>query len=120
MAHFGAHRWHLRFWRLGVILQAPGAPNRSNRRAAAHKVGQQAWSKPNLTHLGFACQVWVLSWAFLAFRGGAESFHNVASEIALRSPFGAILWENKAQGFNFDSTEPQAQIWRDAQAPAPL
>ena len=60
------------FWHLGASPAPLGASNRSNRRAAAHKEGQESWSKPNLTHLGLACQVWVLSGTFLAFRGGAD------------------------------------------------
>ena len=38
----------------------------------ARRKAQRAQSKPNLTHFGLACQVWVLSGTFLAFGGGAR------------------------------------------------
>ena len=104
------------FWHLGAPPAPAGASNRSERRAAAHKVGQQVWSKPNLTHLGLACQVWVLSGAFLGFGGGTETVDVSAARFLLRQRFGAIFSGSQALGLRIAPAEPQPQICCGARA----
>ena len=97
----------------GDVSGLPGHfPNLKSARCRA----QSLQSKPNLTYIGLACQVWVLSGAFLGFGGGTEEFDVFASMLVLCSRFGAIFSGSQALGLRIAPAEPQPQICCGARA----